>query len=215
MFMKDYFINHSITLIRECNPNIDEEKVEVIKYGLLGTYLTITKILIILLMAFFLDMLVEVLLFLIFYNIIRLFSFGLHATKSWICLLSSSIVFLGVPYLCVHLVLPIYIKVLIGTITIFFMFKNSPADTHKRPIVSPRRRFVYKSLSTLFSIVYAYLAIFVDNNFYANCFSLAPVVQCFIISPMVYRFFGLPYDNYKTYNENSMIDNSVGRECTI
>lgn len=199
--MKDYFIGHSIQLIKECNPDIEEEKIEVIQYGLLSIYLTFTKVFIILIFALFLNMLVEVLLFLILYNIIRLFSFGLHATKSWICLLSSTIVFIGAPYLCLHMMIPIHVKVILGGITIFFIFKNSPADTHKRPIVSRKRRFIYKTLSTLFSIVYAFGSIFIDNNFLANCLTLAPVVQCFVISPMVYQLFGLPYDNYKKYEQ--------------
>lgn len=208
--MKDYLIAHSLSLIKECNPELEEEKLEIIKYGLLSIYLTVTKIFIILLIASCLNMVIEVLLFLMFYNIIRLFSFGLHATKSWICLLSSSIIFIGVPYLCLHVTLPVTVRAIIGSITIFFIFKNSPADTHKRPIIDRKRRFIYKSLSSLFSIIYAYCSIFVDNNFYANCFSFAPIVQCFIISPWIYQLFGLPYENYKTYTEKiSMTDNRV------
>ena len=52
-----------------------------------------------------------------------------------------------------HLALTIYVKTIIGIICIGFMFKNAPADTHKRPIVSKKRRHIYKLISTIVAIV--------------------------------------------------------------
>lgn len=199
--MKDYIIKHSLNLIQTYDPNIDEVTLAEIEYGLVGLYLTITKVIIIILLAYFLNIMLEVIIFMIIFNVIRTFSFGLHATKTWICLVTSTIVFILVPYLCVYTSLPSIIKWVISMITVCFIFKNSPADTYKRPIVNPIRRRAYKLFSTTIACIFGILALYSQNNFISNCFIYAPIIECFLISPMVYKFFHLPYDNYKTYLE--------------
>lgn len=197
--MKEYVVKNSLCLIKKYNPTIDQISLAEIEYGLVGIYLTITKTIVILLLACILKIIPEVIIFMIVFNIIRTCSFGLHATKSWICLISSILIFILVPIVCQYANLSNNIKFLIGIITIFFIYKNSPADTYKRPIVDPKRRKIYKLLSTIITITFTILALCINSNFLSNCFIFAPIVQCFLISPMVYKFFHLPYDNYKTY----------------
>ncbi len=144
------------------------------------------------------------LIFMIIYNIIRMPSFGLHATKSWICLLVSTLTFIGIPYLSTAIVIPIELKILLGVITIALIYKNAPADTHKKPIVNPTRRRVYKIISVTIAILYVIIALLV-NNFMSNMFLFSLMLQCFIISPFIYSIFNLPYDNYKTYLANNNI----------
>ena len=197
--MKELIINNSLTLIKKNFPDYSEEKMEEIEYGLVGLYLTISKLIVILLIAFLLGILKDVLIFMIIYNIIRTTSFGLHATKSWICLVSSTLIFISVPLLCSLLALPIWLRIIIGLICMLLIFKNSPADTEKRPIVSPKRRRTYKILSTIIAIIFVVLTTLLTDNFLANCFIFALVIQCFMISPFIYKIFNLPYDNYKNY----------------
>ena len=122
--MKKKIINKCISYIAK-NTNYDDIKLSEIKYGLEGIYLTITKIIVIFVLAYILGILKEVLIFTVVYNLIRMPSFGLHATKSWICLISSTILFVGIPYLSIILKIPIYLKILIIAIVILFMFKNN------------------------------------------------------------------------------------------
>lgn len=203
--MKDFLIQRSLQLIKKYNPSYSDTKIAEIEYGLLGIYLTITKVIVILILACFLNIIPEVIIFMIIFNIIRTCSFGLHATKSWICLLTSTLIFILVPLVCKNIILPGYCKWILCIITTFFIWKNSPADTYKRPIVNPKRRYIYKLLSTVIAIVFAICALHITNNFYSNCFIFAPIVQCFLISPMVYQIFKMPYDNYKTYLANTNI----------
>ncbi len=197
--MKEYVVKSSLSLIKKYNPTIDQISLAEIEYGLVGIYLTITKLIVIFLIACILKIIPEVFIFMIVFNIIRTCSFGLHATKSWICLISSILIFILVPIVCQYAILSSNSKLLIGIITIFFIYKNSPADTYKRPIVDAQRRKIYKLLSTIIVINFTIFALCINNNFVSNCFIFAPIVQCFLISPMVYKFFHLPYDNYKTY----------------
>ena len=188
--------------IKKYNPETTDSQLEIIQYGLEGLYLTITKLIIILLLSYILNIWKEVIIFLIIYNMIRTTSFGLHATKSWICLLSSTCIFLGVPIICLLCNFSNYIKLIIGVFNILLMMKNAPADTYKRPIVSKTRRMVYKILSTVLSIVMVIFSILIPDQFMANCFLFALVVQNFMISPTIYRIFKLPYANYKNYEVN-------------
>lgn len=197
--MKKLVIGKSINLIRKNSPDYSEEQLEIIEYGLTGLYLTISKTIVIFAIALVLGILKEVIIFTIIYNIIRATSFGLHATKSWICLVSSSIIFLTVPFIAANIVLPVWSRILIGLICALFIFKNSPADTEKRPIVNPKRRRIYKLLSTFIAVTFVILSIIWFDSFLQNCFIFTLIVQCFMISPFIYKIFKLPYDNYKNY----------------
>ena len=196
--MKKILINRCMIYI-EKNTNYNKTKLSEIKYGLESIYLSVSKIIIISLLATILGILKEFIIYLLIYNFLRMPSFGLHATKSWICLLSSTILFIGIPYLCIVLTVPTIIKIIIGIVGTLFMFKNSPADTKKRPIVNKKRRKVYKILSTILAIIFTVCSIVIKDNFISNCFVLSLVMQNFMISPTVYKIFKLPYNNYITF----------------
>lgn len=196
--MKKFIMNKCMNYIKN-KTDYNDTKLAEIKYGLEGIYLTVSKLIIIFSLAIILGIFKEMIIYMIIYNILRMPSFGLHATKSWICLLSSTILFIGIPYLCIYLSIPIYIKIIIGILGISFMFKNAPADTKKKPIVNKKRRKVYKIISTLLAIIFCFLSIIIKDNLISNCFLLALVMQNLMISPIVYRIFKLPYNNYITF----------------
>lgn len=196
--MKKYIINKCLRYIKH-NTNYNDVKMSEIKYGLEGIYLTITKIVIIFAIAFILDIFNEVIIFLLIYNILRLPSFGLHATKSWICLVSSSIIFIGIPYLCLLFKIPIIFRSIISSVGILLMFKNAPADTYKRPIVSKKRRNKLKFISTIFTIIYGFCTIFIKSDFISNCYLFSIILQNCMIAPTTYKLFKLPYNNYINY----------------
>ena len=197
--MKEVFINNSMNLIQKYYPNYSETKLAELKYGLLGLYLMITKSIIIFGIALYLGIFKELLIFTIIYNILRAPSFGIHASKSWICLVSSASIFIFFTYLSATISIPINIKTIVGIIGIILMYKNSPADTAKKPIVSPKRRKVYKIISTFIAIIFTILSIVIDNDFLANSFSFSLILQNIMIAPTTYKLFGEPYDNYKSY----------------
>lgn len=196
--MKKFLINKCMNYI-EKNTDYDKTKLAEIKYGLEAIYLTFSKLIIISILALILGIVKEMVIYILIYNLIRMPSFGLHATKSWICLLSSTILFIGIPYLCIVLTIPTIIKIIIGIVGTLLMLKNSPADTKKRPIVNKKRRKVYKILSTILAIIFTICSILIKDNFISNCFILGLIMQNCMISPTVYKIFKLPYNNYITY----------------
>ena len=197
--MKEVFINNSISLIQKYYPQYSEEKLAELKYGLLGLYLMITKSIVIFGISIYLGIFKELLIFTIIYNILRAPSFGMHASKSWICLVSSATIFILSTYLSFKLSIPINVKIIFGIIGIILIYKNSPADTAKKPIVSPKRRKIYKFLSTSIAIIFVVSSVLIENNFLSNAFILSLLIQCVLTSPTTYKICGETYDNYKSY----------------
>lgn len=197
--MKDVFISNSMNLIKKYYPNYSEEKLEEVKYGLLGFYLMITKSIIIFGIALYLNIFKELLIFTIIYNILRATSFGMHASKSWICLVSSTLIFITATYLSNEMILPINIKIILGVIGIILIYKNAPADTAKKPIINLQRRKTYKLISTVIAFIFVILSISINSNFLSNTFVLSLLIQCVFTSPTMYKLCGETFDNYKYY----------------
>ena len=197
--MKEVFINNSMSLIQKYYTNYSEEKLAELKYGLLGLYLMISKSIIIFGIALYLNIFKDLLIFPIIYNILRAPSFRMHASKSWICLVSSASIFILSTYLSINIHIPINIKLIFGILGIIFIYKNSPGDTKKKPIISPKRRRIYKTISTIIAIAFVITSLIISNNFLSNAFIFSLLIQCIFTSPTMYKICGEPYNNYKNY----------------
>lgn len=200
--MKRLVVESCLKYIKKHN-DYSEDDMSMIRYGLEGIYLTISKVIIILILSLIIGIFKEVIIFLLLFNVIRSTAFGLHATKSYICLISSTLIFILVPYLCLYIDINNYIKSFLSIVCILYIYKYAPSDTVKRPIVNRKRRFIYKSLSTFISILYAFISLLINNSFISNTLIFSLVVECFMISPIIYKVFKLPYNNYITFLKNN------------
>ena len=108
---------------------IDFDMEEKLIYGIESIYILVTKLFVIFILAFFLGIFKEMVIFLLLFNGIRTFAFGLHATKSITCLIVSSITFLALPYVCSTININIIVKYIMSIICIISIYKYSPADT--------------------------------------------------------------------------------------
>ena len=195
--MKEHVIKKLLNYIKK-NKKLTTNEEEVIIYGLESIYILVTKLTIICTIALLLGIFKEFLIFIALFNGIRIFAFGLHATKSYICLILSSVAFLGLPYLSHIINMSFIIKLIIGIISIGLILKNSPADTEKRPIVNQKRRKKFKILSVIVATTYVILSFFV-SNFISNCLLFSLILEVIFISPLTYKIFKLPYNNYIKY----------------
>ena len=191
-------------LVKKNNPTYQEEKLEEIRYGLESIYLTYTKIFLIFVLAYFLGIIKETLLLLVTYNIIRTFAFGIHATKSIYCLITSLILFIGGVYVVKYISLNIYVKAIISIILLICIYKYAPADTYKRPLINERKRKKYKAISTILGIAYVILIIIFNNYIISNYLLIGMLETVIMIHPIVYKIFNLPFDNYKKYKLNAV-----------
>lgn len=202
--MQQKVINKLMSIITTKQKLTDIEYEQIV-YGLTAIYMLVTKLVIISIIALILDVFKEMMIFLLLFNIIRIFAFGLHATKSYICLIVSSLAFLVIPYISNIIVIPAELKIFIGILLTILIFKNSPADTHKRPIISKKRRLFFKITSTIISCSYVILSLH-SSNFISNCLLFSLLLENIFISPITYKMFNLPYNNYKNYLEKESLN---------
>ena len=197
--MKKKFLSYSLKKIKEKYPDMNDIKLDEYRYGLEGLYLTFTKLLFIFPMAIILGVFKEMIILLIFFNILRKSAFGLHATKSWICLVSSSIIFIGIPMIAKNIIIPYIIKIILGLFGIILIYKYAPADTIKSPIIKETRRKKYKKISTIKCIIFTFLYLIIRNELLSNIIILSIWIEIFIILPITYKIFHLSYNNYIDY----------------
>lgn len=199
MEMKKKILNHCMEVVKNKYPEYDEDKLEIINYGLESIYLTFTKIIIIFVLAIILNIWKEVLLLLAFYNLIRVSAFGMHAKKSIHCLMISLTLFIGGVYLCRYLVIPLILKVVLSIICIILIAKYAPADTEKRPIINKKLRKKYKIISVIISGIFAISIVLLSDKSISNYLLLGMIEATIMLLPITYKIFDLPYDNYKKY----------------
>ena len=197
--MKKLIINKCMELVTTYNKDLSQRDIDKIKYGLEGLYLTITKLIFIIIVSIILGIWKETLLLIIIFNGIRLTSFGVHAKRSIDCLISSTLFFILFPIICIKFSIPLIVKVILFIPLTVLIGIFAPADTEKRPLINKKKRKIYKMLSIMISIIYMTIAIVIKDNTLSNCFIFAIVIQIIIMLPITYKIFGVSYNNYKTY----------------
>ncbi len=200
--MKKRFLAYSTGLIKKYYPDTDSIKMEEYAYNLEAFYLTVTKMLVIIPTAIILGVIKELLLLLLFFNILREQAHGLHATKSWICLVSSTLIFVGVPFISKIITIPFIIKIILDIIGLLLIALYAPADTVKAPIIKAERRKKYKIKSIIYTIFLITLSLIIKNTVVTNLIIFAIWIEVFLILPITYKIFHLSYNNYIEYLKN-------------
>lgn len=197
--MKQKFLDGSIKRIKKKYPEYDEDKIEIITYGLEALYVLISKTVVIFLLAIILGVFKETFYIFLFYGILRTTAFGLHAKKSSHCYIMSSILFIGMAFICKYIGINLYIKLILTGISFITLVIYAPADTYKRPLLNSRKRRRYKIITVILGSIYVIAIIIFRNNIISNYLMLGLWDASLMIHPLVYRMFQLPYNNYKKY----------------
>ena len=198
--MKEVFLNHTMNFIVRNASNqkeLSEEEKEKLSYGLEGIYMTITKLIIVFLIALALGFIKEFIITLIFFNIIRFPGCGFHASKSIVCLISSTALILGLPYLFTNIEIGLNIKIILCLVSIITFIICAPADTEKRPLTNKKKRIIRKICASCLSIIYSAIVIWFNGTLISNLLISALLIETILISPIMYLLFNEPYRNYK------------------
>lgn len=201
--MKKRFLNTIRNSIKNQYPNYSDDKLDEIMYGVEGIYLTITKTIIIFAVAFLLGIAKELFFLLLSFNFVRLFAFGMHADKSWICLLFSSSLFIGGTFICKYIFLNNILIYILYLLMLIIIILYSPADTIKRPLINKKKRKKFKILSIMITLIYLLITIFTTNKLLINSLLVGLLIECILILPITYNLFNMPYRNYKKYDLNT------------
>ena len=161
--MKNKFINTIIKKINNIKP-IDD--IEVIRFSLEIIYISVTKLIILIILAILLNIFLESMLLLVVFNILRFTAFGKHANSSAKCLSISLFVFLVFPFIAKWVFFPLFIKSILCIFAIIFMFYMSPYK--KREIRSEKYKKTYKFITTCNCIILSFICVFIGNELISN-----------------------------------------------
>lgn len=193
--------------IREENPDIDEERAEVINYGLQNIFGEVPKIFIMLLVAYFLGIFKWTLFTFLALCIYKGASGGVHLKTHIGCLLFTCTFYCIIPFISKYIVMTDIIKyIVIASVWIFGMIMiklYAPADTVNVPILSKKMRKKKRIISYISFTIALLVAAIVPNNMICNILILANLFQTITITKFVYRITNNKY-GYEVYGDTSI-----------
>ena len=193
--------------IKEQNPDIDDEKAEVIHYGVELIVGEIPKIFIMIAIAFLLG--IGWYTILAFFIILpyRNFSGGFHLKTHIGCVVCTTSIYCGTVLLAKYLPLIGNIKyVSIAIVWIFGMMmvkKYAPADTENVPILTKKERTQKRILSYITLTITLAVSIVINNNLIASIIIYGMLIQTISITRIAYKLTKNEY-GHEVYNNKSI-----------
>lgn len=207
--MKEVIINKSLNLLNNTY-NYDNDTLDRVKYGLELLYISITKIIVILTISLLLGLIKETIITIILFNGLRTYAYGIHAKRSIDCYISSSFIFIVLPFIFTLIEFNVIQKILISILSLISFILYAPADTHKRPLINKKHRKKLKIKTIIVCLIYILILFKTNNTILINLLLLSMILESFVINPWIYKISGMPYNNYKTYQKNNGV-NSTNR----
>ncbi len=193
--------------IRKEMPEIDDEKAEVINYGLQNIVGEIPKVFLMLIVALVLGIFKWALITFIIFLPYRGASGGFHLKTHIGCIIGTIIFYCGIPFLAKYLILSEIAKYfVIGILWIFGMIMiklYAPADTEDVPILAQKVRKKKQIASYLTFSMGLIIALLISNTMVTNVLILGSFLQTISITKLAYRLTNNKY-GYEVYGNTSM-----------
>ena len=193
--------------IRKEMPEIDDERAEVINYGLQNIVGEIPKIFLLFIISFILGVLKEVLFMFIVLIPYRGASGGFHLKTHLGCIVGTTAFYCGIVLLSQHIILEDIIKyILIGISWIFGMFMiklYAPADTENVPILSKKDRKKKQMIAYIAYSISLIAAWVIQDNVISNILLFGNLLQTLTITKLAYRLTKNKY-GYEVYGDASV-----------
>lgn len=206
--MIDKFCDYLTTKIRKENPDIDDERAEIINYGIHLIVGEIPKFFIIMGVAYLLGVLNLTILAYFLVLPFRGASGGFHLKTHIGCIVGSIIFFCGIGLLGKYIILGATLKYIITFIIWIFgiiMVKlYAPADTENVPIISKKERKKKKILSYITLTLSIVIALFIKNEVISNIIIYGMLFQSISITRIAYILTNNKY-GYEVYNASQEI----------
>lgn len=189
--------------IRKEMPDIDDERAEVINYGIHLIVGEIPKIFLVLIISYLLGILKGTILMILMLLPYRACSGGFHLKTHIGCIISTTLYYCGVPKISEYFIFYNPMKLIfILSVLIFGMImitRYAPADTENIPILRKKERKQKKILSYIFFIVGLLIAIIINNNQISNILIFGNLAQSIMITPIAYKLTNNKY-GYEVYS---------------
>ena len=192
--------------IRKEMDNVDDEKAEVINYGLQNLIGEIPKIFIMLIIAYILGIFPLALFTFIVLFPYRGASGGVHLKTHLGCIIFTTSFYCIIPYISQYFVLEGLVKyIVIASVWVFGMIMiklYAPADTEDVPILSTVLRKKKKIISYITFSLALIAAMFITDSVISNILILANLIQTITITRFAYRLAKSKY-GYEVYGDTS------------
>lgn len=205
--MLDKICTFLIQKMRKENPDIDDEKAEVINYGLQNLFGEIPKTFVMLLVAYILGIFEWALFTFVALFIYKGASGGVHLKTHIGCLIFTCTFYCIIPFISKYIIMSQIVKYIVVTIVWIFgmiMIKiYAPADTESVPILQEKVRRRKKIVSYISFTTALSVALFIPNNTICNILILANLFQTITITKFVYKITKNKY-GYEVYGDTSV-----------
>ncbi len=192
--------------IREEMPDIDDDRAEVIYFGLQNIFGEIPKTFVMLLFAYILGIFEWALFTFIALFIYKGASGGVHLKTHIGCIVFTCIFYCIIPFISKYMVMSQVVKyIVVASVWIFgiIMIKlYAPADTESVPILSEKIRRKKKIVSYISLTIALIVALIVPNNTMSNILILAHLFQTITITKLIYKITNNRY-GYEVYGNAS------------
>lgn len=189
--------------IRKEMPDVDDERAEVINYGLQILLGEVPKFFIMLIIAYFLGVFKMTFITLLIMTPYRMFSGGFHLKTHIGCIISTCTFYCGVAFLSENIILNEIARYSLIIATLIFgiiMIKlYAPADTEDVPILSKKVRKQKQIMSYVCLIVGLIISAVIKNNTISNIIIFGYIVQTFMITKLAYKLTKNKY-GYEVYS---------------
>lgn len=207
--MIEKICNSLTNRIKKEMPEIDDERAEIINYGLQLVIGEIPKTFILILIAWVLGVLKLTVLALLLIIPYRTVSGGVHLKTHIGCIIATTIMYTGTAVISNYMVWNIiYLKyIAIFAIWIFsiIMIKlYAPADTEEVPILRKKERKIKKYLSYIFMTIMLVVSLVIKNNVVSNILIFGTLLQTISITRFIYNITNNKY-GYEEYYKNESL----------
>lgn len=199
-------ICNKITLkIRKEMPEIDDERAEVINYGLQLIIGESPKFLILFLIACIFRVPLLSVLALLITMPYRLVSGGVHLKTHIGCIVATSTFYIGNAFLSKMILFPQNIKIiatiLVWSFSMIMITLYAPADTEAVPILRKKERKIKRNLSYIIMTVTLGISLLINNNTISNLFLFGVLLQTIAITRFMYKITNNRY-GHEVYEQN-------------
>lgn len=172
-------------------PEVDDERAEIIMYGLQNIIGEMPKGIIILAIAYFLGIFKLTLMAILIVAPYRCFSGGVHMKTHLGCIIYTLILYSGSALLGKYIVLTGLTKYIVATVVWVFcmiMIKlYAPADTENVPILQKKERRQKQIFSYIILTLEFIIAIFINNPIIAGIIIFGDFTQTLTITRLAYK----------------------------
>ena len=189
--MVDAICNFLIKKMKEQMPDIDEQRAEVINYGLQNIIGELPKLALVVLLAYALGVLKLTAISFVAIFTYRAFSGGFHAKTHLACIITTNLMYIGNVFLSKLLVYEnLYIKyaliLAVWSFSVAMITLYAPADTEAVPILRKKDRKNKKILSYITMTLTLLVSLFVKDIVISNIIIYGVLLQTFTITRLAY-----------------------------